>query len=183
MGLLSSQRFSTNAIGFRPLSSTSKTAEPDIEAMLSTPSWSVKSLFDSPTTSPAPAITQKQLHHLLRLSALPLPTSAAQEERMIADLQSQLKFVQAIQSVDTTGVKPLQSIRDETKEAEWKNEITVATLQADFDKEETVGKRGRIRRKPDVPEPQMIEETENWNPLEQASRKVGKFFVVDTAKD
>jgi len=24
---------------------------------------------------------------------------------------------------------------------------------------------------------------ENWDPLEQASRKLGRFFVVDTAKD
>lgn len=77
----------------------------------------------------------------------------------------------------------MQSIRDETKEAEIKNEITVATLQAELDKEETVGKRGRIRRKADVPEPRVIEETNGWDPLEQASRKMGKFFVVDTAKD
>jgi len=102
---------------------------------------------------------------------------------MIADLQSQLKFVQAIQSVDTRRVEPLQSIRDETKQSEMEDEITVATLQAQFDKEEVVGMRGRIRRKKDVPEPQKKEEVENWDPLEQASRKLGRFFVVDTAKD
>ncbi len=102
---------------------------------------------------------------------------------MIADLQSQLKFVQAIQSVDTTGVEPLQSIRDETKEAKLENEITLATLQAEFDKEEVVGMRGRIRRREDVPDLERVEEVKDWDPLEQASKKVGRFFVVDTAKD
>lgn len=102
---------------------------------------------------------------------------------MIADLQSQLKFVQAIQSVDTTGVEPLQSIRDETKRAEKESEITLATLQAEFEKEEVVGMRGRIRRKKNVPNPESKEGVKDWDPLEQASKKVGRFFVVDAAKD
>lgn len=102
---------------------------------------------------------------------------------MIADLQSQLKFVQAIQSVDTTGVEPLQSIRDETKEAEIEDEITVATLQDEFDKEEVVGMRGRIRRKKRVPDSPRNREVGDWDPLEQAPKKLGRFFVVDTAKD
>lgn len=181
--LQSGRRYASNLQSLRSYSSTTKEPDDDLKAMLSTPSWSVKSLFDSSTPSPSPPITQKQLHHLLRLSALPLPTSAAQEEKMIADLQSQLKFVQAIQSVDTTGVEPLQSIRDETKEAELENEITVATLQHEFDKEEVVGKRGRIRRRKDAPRPEKVEEVKGWDPLAQAPRKVGRFFVVDTAKD
>lgn len=102
---------------------------------------------------------------------------------MIADLQSQLKFVQAIQSVDTTGVEPLQSIRDETKEAEIENEITVATLQDQFDKEEVVGMRGRIRRKKRVRDSPRKREVGDWDPLEQAPKKLGRFFVVNTAKD
>ena len=102
---------------------------------------------------------------------------------MIADLQSQLKFVQAVQSVDTAGVEPLQSIRDETKEARAEQEITFATLQDEFDKEEVVGKRGRRRRRKDVPRPEKVEEVIGWDPLSQASKKVGRFFVVDTAKD
>ena len=100
---------------------------------------------------------------------------------MIADLQSQLRFVQAIQSVDTTGVKPLQSIRDETKEAEAEREITLATLKGEFDKEQVVGIRGRIKRGEDAPDP--VNEVKGWDPLAQASRKVGRYFVVDTAKD
>ena len=162
--------------------SASKAPDADLEAMLSTPSWSVKSLFQSNSPSPDPPITITQLHHLLRLSALPLPTSVAQEEKMIADLQSQLQFVQAIQSVDTAGVEPLQSIRDETKDAEREQEVTVATLQGEFDKEEVVGKRGRIRRKKGLPPPTK-EEVPGWDPLAQAPRKMGRYFVVDTAKD
>ncbi len=151
--------------------------------MLREPSWSVKSLFESDESAPAPAITKKQLHHLLRLSALPLPESEAQEARMIKDLQSQLKFVRAIQEVDTEGVEPLQSIRDETKDAERENEITVTTLREEFDKEEVVGKRGRIRRRVDVPSAARDEQINDWDPLSQAPKKLGRFVVVDTAKD
>ncbi len=171
-----------NPSASRWVSSTSKPPDGDLEAMLSTPSWSVKSLFQSGTASQSPPVTQKQLHHLLRLSALPIPTSAAQEEKLITDLQSQLKFVQAIQSVDTSGVEPLQSIRDETKEAEQEQEIMVATMQEEFDKEEVVGRRGRIRRREDAPNP-VKESMEGWDPLAQAPKKMGRFFVVDTAKD
>lgn len=101
---------------------------------------------------------------------------------MIADLQSQLKLVQAIQSVNTSRVEPLQSIRDETKEAEQEQEITVASMQEEFDKEEVVGRRGRIRRRKDAPIP-VKKSREGWDPLAQAPKKMGRFFVVDTAKD
>ncbi|KAL2046925.1 hypothetical protein N7G274_000943 [Stereocaulon virgatum] len=152
--------------------------------MFEKPSWSVKSLFESDKSSAAmPAITQKQLHHLLRLSALPLPASEVQEAKMIKDLKSQLKFVQAIQQVDTEDVEPLQSIRDETKEAEMENEITVRTLQKDIDKEEVVGRRGRIRRRTDVPAAATDKRMKDWDPLAQAPKKLGRLFVVDTAKD
>ena len=151
--------------------------------MLKEPSWSVKSLFESEGSAPAPAITKKQLHHLLRLSALPLPESEDQEARMIKDLQSQLKFVRAIQEVDTEGVEPLRSVRDETKDAERENEITVTTLREEFDKQEVVGKRGRIRRRRDVPDAARDEQANDWDPLSQAPKKLGRFIVVDTAKD
>ena len=101
---------------------------------------------------------------------------------MIKDLQSQLQFVQAVRSVDTRGVEPLQSIRDETREAESEQEITVATLQEEFDKEEVVGRRGRIRRRKNTP-PSLEEKIEGCDPLAQASNRLGRFFFVDTAKD
>ena len=102
---------------------------------------------------------------------------------MIKDLQSQLKFVRAIQEVDTEGVEPLQSIRDETKDPERENEITVNTLREEFDKEEVVGKRGRIRRRMNVPDAVRDEQVNDWDPLSQAPKKLGRFIVVDTAKD
>lgn len=101
---------------------------------------------------------------------------------MIKTLESQLHFVRAIQSVDTTGVRPLQSIRDETAEAEKENEITVESLKDAFAKEEIVpGKTRRIRRRTDV----QIDTkgVEDWDALAQAPKKIGRYFVVDTGKD
>ena len=103
---------------------------------------------------------------------------------MIKDLQAQLRFVQAIQEVDTEGVEPLQSIRDETEEAKRENTITMETLREEFAKEEVVGKRGRIRKKKvaEKEEPPKGDE-KKWNPLGEASKTQGPYFVVDTAKD
>jgi len=150
--------------------------------MLSKPSWSVKSLLDSEISSTSdPTITQKQLHHLLRLSALPLPTSAEEESKMIKTLESQLHFVRAIQSVDTTGVQPLQSIRDETEEAAKENEVTLESLQVDLDKEEVIGRSRRIRRRKDSATERQ--EGASFDPLAQASKKIGRYIVVETSKD
>ncbi len=101
---------------------------------------------------------------------------------MISDLQSQLHFVQAIQSVDTEGVEPLVAIRDETEEAEKENEITVETLREELAKEEVVGMRGRIRRRRDLPEVERRDEVEK-DLLGQAGKRVGRWVVVDTARD
>lgn len=155
----------------------------EIEAMLAKPSWSVKSLLETDRQpSPESTITQKQLHHLLRLSALPLPKSLEEEAKMIKTLASQLHFVKAIQSVDTSGVRPLQVVRDETAEAEKENEITMESLRDVFAKEETVpGKTRRIRRRTDMPID--TEGVEDWDALAQAPKKIGRYFVVDTGKD
>lgn len=164
------------------MSSAEAKGPDDIAAMLAQPSWSVKSLLEPPKDPLQEIpITQKQLHHLLRLSALPLPESENEEARMIKDLQSQLQFVKAIQNVNTHGVKPLQSIRDETKRAEKENMITLESLKDEFDKEIVVGKRGRIT-KAEAP-PCDAENVENWDPLSQAPKKLGRYFVVETDKD
>ncbi len=163
-------------------SSTQAEGPEDIAAMLARPSWSVKTLLQPTNNSmDEVSITQGQLHHLLRLSALPLPQSESEEARMIKDLQSQLHFVRAIQKVNTDGVEPLQSIRDETKGAERENMITVESLKDEFGKEVVVGKRGRITK------PEIVavdtEGVEDWDPLGQAPKKLGRYFVVDTDKD
>ena len=167
----------------RTQSTTNRPPQVDIDALLKESSWSVReTLFRDDPTKAAPPVTREELHHLLRLSALPMPESLEQEARMIKDLQAQLKFVQAIQEVDTEGVEPLQMIRDETDEAAMENTITMDTLKEEFAKEEVVGKRGRIRKKA-AEEGQQPESKEKWNPLAHASKTHGPYFVVDTAKD
>lgn len=151
----------------------------DIESLLSKPSWSVKSLHDNQQSDkPTETISQGQLHHLLRLSALPLPKSRDEETEMIRTLESQLHFVQAIQSVNTTGVEPLVSIRDETEQARAENEITVESLQDELDQEEVVGMARRIRRKPST----IVRNAEACDVLGQAPKKVGRYVVVKTKK-
>ena len=165
----------------RAQSTEAKPPQVDIDALLKEPSWSVRdTLFKDDPTNPAPPMTKEELHHLLRLSSLSLPTSLQEEARLIKDLQAQLKFVQAVQEVDTEGVEPLQMIRDETEEAAIENTVTMDALKDEFAKEVVVGKRGRIRKK--VAE-KAQEEGENWNPLAHASKTQGPYFVVDTAKD
>lgn len=98
---------------------------------------------------------------------------------MLRDLKAQLHFVKAIQSVDTTGVEPLRAIRDETAEAEKENEINLETMKGALAQEETVGKyHRRIRRKHVVDE--ESKKAEDWDVLGQASKKVGKYFVVES---
>ena len=130
--------------------------------------------------SETPTITPKQLHHLLRLSALPAPESKEEEQKMLKTLSSQLHFVREMQSVDTSGVEPLRSIRDETREAEKEIEVTMDDLKEAFAKEERVGRSGRLRRRRDLPVD--TEGAEDWDVLGHASRRVGRFFVVENGK-
>ena len=150
-------------------------------AALAKPTWSVKSLAEPHSnTDTSTKITQKQLHHLLRLSALQLPKDEEEETKMIQTLESQLHFVQAIQSVDTTGIEPLQSIRDETEEAEKENMITLETMRPELEKEEVVGHSRRIRRKRDL----LVDtkQNEDWDPLARAPKTLGRYIVVETGK-
>lgn len=97
---------------------------------------------------------------------------------MIKTLQSQLQFVRAVQRVDTTGVEPLRAIRDETEAARRENTIGLAHLKEALDKEKLVGhyqRPMRVREK-------IESEAENWDALGTASRKAGKYFVVQSAK-
>ena len=148
----------------------------DLEQMLAEPSWSVNALFTS-DHSPATEsqVSKKQLHHLLRLSALPLPANEAEEAKMLKDLESQLQFVRAIQKVDTDGVEPLVSLRDETVEAAKESEITVDTLKEDFAKETVTGIRGRITRSGQAKK----EDAEDWDALACAPKTVGRYIALD----
>ncbi|KAH7157093.1 hypothetical protein EDB81DRAFT_788834 [Dactylonectria macrodidyma] len=152
-------------------------------SILSKPSWSVRSLLPSSSSSSSSAATTEtispaQLHHLLRLSALPLPSTPEAEAAMMATLQSQLQFVRAVQSVDTSGVEPLRAIRDETPEARAENTVGLADLEGFLALETPVGhyrRPKRVRTKVDS-------EAEKWDALATASRKAGRHFVVQSAK-
>ncbi|KAI0556180.1 hypothetical protein F4679DRAFT_22869 [Xylaria curta] len=118
---------------------------PDLTSLLSQPTWSVRSLL--PSSSQPNTITSKTLHHLLRLSALPLPQSPEEEAQMLATLSSQLHFVRAIQSVDTTDAAPLRVIRDETAAGLREQTIGLAELQEALEAEDVVGHARRPRRR------------------------------------
>jgi Asp-tRNA(Asn)/Glu-tRNA(Gln) amidotransferase C subunit len=156
----------------------------DIAALLSKPTWSVRSLLPSSTTSPKEEIIPAQLHHLLRLSALPQPCSPEEEAEMLQTLHSQLHFVRDIQRVDTEGIEPLQSIRDETEEGIRDATIGMEDLRGAFREEEIRGRNRRPRRKR-TPVVEM-KEVEGWDVLGTAGETVrvggGRFFVVRSRK-
>lgn len=150
---------------------------PGIAALLEKPTWSVKSLLPNPDSQSAPTITPKQLHHLLRLSALPLPTDEQEEAEMLKTLQSQIHFVKEIQKVDTNGVEPLRAIRDESVEGIEEQTVTLADLQVHLDAEEVVGRNGRIKRRPK--EDLEAKEAESWDPFTMSEGKSkGRYFFV-----
>jgi aspartyl/glutamyl-tRNA(Asn/Gln) amidotransferase C subunit len=151
----------------------------NIRSFLRDPTWTVRSLLPNPYLAehPAATVTPQQLHHLLRLSALPLPKDAQEESSMLQTLETHLHFVRAIQKVDTTGVEPLVSICDETPEAREENTIRLADLRAELDAEEKGANYGRRRRVPkEDPEAQKAE---SWDLARMAEGKMmGRFFVV-----
>lgn len=153
----------------------------DVKSLLSKPSWSVRSLLPSASATPSIEVTREQLRHLLRLSALPQPRDIDHEDEMLKTLHSQLHFVKALQTVNTEGVEPLVSIRDETPEAQIENTIGLETLKDALANEDIQGKNGRPRRRRDM----KVDtgDAEDWDVLGTASRKVGKYFVVDSKKD
>lgn len=129
---------------------------------------------------PIEEIDSKQLHHLLRLSALPKPKSAEEETKMLSILHSQLYFVRDIQNVDTEGVEALQRISDETEEGMKENTIGMKDLVEAFGKEEIQGRNRRPRRvRFDVAKTQV----EDWDVLGTAKQTVrtarGSYFVVN----
>lgn len=162
----------------RPASKLLETDQ-DIEDFLSKPTWSVESLLPTEEQiNETKDITSKQLHHLLRLSALPPPSTEEEQAQMLRDLKSQLHFVKEIQKVDVTGVEPLQSIRDETELGEKQSEIGIEALKDAMAQEEVVGKyHKRIRRRPGPKEAEKG--VEDWDVLGQAPKKVGRYFVVE----
>lgn len=154
-----------------------------IQSMLAQPSWSVRSLLPTSEATGTSQIGRNELHHLLKLSALPLPKSNEEEQRMLKTLESQIHFVKEIQKIDTSGVEPLVAIRDETAESIREQTITLETLQPYLDKEKKVGGNGTIRRQ----KPTEMLRDSGWNPFEMGqgkeTRKKGKYFFVTKEKE
>ena len=132
----------------------------NIDELLSKPSWSVASLLPKENASEPLEVSSKQLRHLLKLSALPPPKDDTEEANMLKTLSSQLHFVKEIQKADTTGVEPLQSLRDETAEGEQNAELGLEALKEALAAEDVRGKfHPRIRRRRDRAEVKKDE----WN--------------------
>ncbi|KAK1972139.1 hypothetical protein LY78DRAFT_462220 [Colletotrichum sublineola] len=172
----------------RPFTSSSvrPPSSKSASALLSKPAWSVASLLplgskaDASVASTEEPISRAKLHHLLRLSALPLPESEAEESAMLRTLHSQLHFVRDVQSVDTTGVEPLRSLRDETGEGVAEAAIGLRELQDALGKEIRFGHKKRPKRVRG--EKVDTKDVEDWDPLKTASRTAGKYFVVQSRK-
>ena len=90
-----------------------------------------------------------------------------------------------IQSVDTEGVEPLQSIRDETEEGIKEATIGMKDLRRAFKDEVVIGRNKRPRRKRG--RPVDTKGVEDWDVLGTAGEKVelggSRFFVVRSGKE
>lgn len=160
---------------------SSKPQSLDIESILAEPSWSVRSLLPGKTAEQSTtSITPQKLRHLLRLSALPQPSNPDEEQSMLRTLESQIHFVQEMQRVDTTGVEPLRSIRDESPAAVKETTIGLERLKDALAKEHVSGRRRRVQRVPSARNGRPEEDIWNGNALDSASKKKGPYFVVET---
>lgn len=152
-------------------------------AMLSRPTWSVRSLLQQDNAPDRESIiTGAQLQRLRRLSALPTPKAGEEIGPMIETLASQLLFVRDIQSVNTDGIEPLRSIRDESAEGLKEATIGLDQVKGALLEEEAIGRMMRPRR-PRKASTEDIPEAENWDPLRTPSSTAGRYFVVRNEKN
>lgn len=86
--------------------------------------------------------------------------------------------------VDTEGVEPLQSIRDETTKGRQEATIGLKELRGALEKEDIKGRSRRPRRRREVVNTKGVED---WDVLGTAGEKVktpgGNYFVVRSGKD
>ncbi|PLN81009.1 DUF726-domain-containing protein [Aspergillus taichungensis] len=156
----------------------------DFEAILAKPTWSTRALLpDKTSRATSPSVTPEQLRHLLRLSALPQPSSKEQEKKMLEDLEDQIHFVKEIQRVDASNVEPLQSILDESPEAVKEKTIGLQQLKTAMSKERVVGRHKRIQRIEGERNERPDGDAWDGNALGYASRTKGKFFVFGAGSE
>jgi hypothetical protein len=140
---------------------------------------------------------------LLRLSALPLPKDEAEESSLLQTLRDQVHFLSSIRAVDTTGIEPLITIRDETNEGIAARTIGLDDLKPWLDLEK-VDRNGTVRRRKIERERILSKdgegkesrgnrgESKEWDPflnkmdnngVKHARRnRAGNWFVVKKAK-
>ena len=105
-----------------------------------------------------------------------MPETPEEESKMIATLESQLRFANAVQSVDTNDVPPLAAIRDETDDAKQEGTVTLDALRENLDRETQVGMSRRIVRK--KAKTAADGNTEAWDLLKLAPSTLGRFIAV-----
>lgn len=116
---------------------------------------------------------------------------------MLATLRAQVHFVKEIQKVDTSGVEPLVSIRDETRDHIWSSMMTEEKLAQYFVQEDKVGVNGTVRRQKDnalvisgeedmspysMGERELVEEPFRMGRDEEEGRRIGRYFYVKRSK-
>lgn len=149
--------------------------------LLAQPTWSVRSLQpDRSNAAEDVAVSSAQLDHLLRLSALPLRTAPDSRAKMVETLRSQLQFVRDIQRVDTRGVAPLRSIRDETTKGLEEQTIGLEALRSVLCREESIGHAGRPRMRKQAAD---VSGLEGWDALASATKRATRYFVVSSQRD
>lgn len=99
---------------------------------------------------------------------------------MLKTLESQIHFVKEIQRVDTTGVEPLRSIRDESPAAVEEMTIGVEQLKDAMAREKVSGRRRRIQRVQGERNDRPDGSAWDGNALGSASKTKGPYFVVET---
>lgn len=99
---------------------------------------------------------------------------------MLETLESQIHFVKQVQSVDATGVEPLQCIRDESPDAMKENTIGLEQLKEAMSKEKVSGRRRRIQRLEGERNTRPDGDVWDGDALSSASKTKGRFFMVET---
>ncbi|CAK7564362.1 MAG: hypothetical protein SEPTF4163_002251 [Sporothrix epigloea] len=153
----------------------------DVAKLLDRPAWSVANLIstDHEVSEVNSEINLEKLRLLLRLSALPFPTSPEEQAAKLKALRRQLHFVRDIQTCDTTGLSPLQAIRDETQTAIKAQSIGVKELEQTLLQEVAFGHSRRPRRLKDNIATTPVDD---WNILDTAPHKAGRYIVVNGVK-
>ncbi|CCU74969.1 DUF726 domain-containing protein [Blumeria hordei DH14] len=165
----------------RPQPNADSTHLDSIDNFLAQPSWSVHTMLaDSDSTTPE--VSDAELQNLIRLSALPQPDSS-QAQCIRTTLLTQLRFVQAIQRVDTSGVAPFVCLRNETDAGRRASTIGLADLKAALSHESYSGKCARPRRRQSQEPPKMADWDVLGASLNVTEMNGEKYFTVKSGAD